>query len=106
MASVDPSKLEAEPFKSALVVVCGFFQVEDLHAEQINALNKEFFLGNNIFFSAGTGYGKSLVFQAVPLLADHELEISSPIFSQIIVCNTRVHAASAHDFNIYSLRLP
>ena len=49
MASVDPSKLEAEPFKSALVVVCGFFQVEDLHAEQINAL-KEFFLGNNIYF--------------------------------------------------------
>ena len=53
MASVDPSKLEAEPFKSALVVVCGFFQAEDLHVEQINAL-KEFFLGNNIFFSAGT----------------------------------------------------
>ena len=102
MASVDPSKLEAEPFKSALVVVCGFFQAEDLHVEQINALNKEFFLGNNIFFSAGTGYGKSLVFQAVPLLADHELEISSPIFSQIIVCNTHVHAAS-HDFNICSL---
>ena len=56
-------------------------------------------------FSAGTGYGKSLVFQAVPLLAD-QLEISLPVFSQIIVCNTRVHAASAHDFNIYSLRLP
>ena len=53
MASVNPSKLEAEPFKSALVVVCGFFQAEDLHVEQINAL-KEFFLGNNIFFSAGT----------------------------------------------------
>ena len=52
MASADPSKFDAEPFKSALVVVCGFFQVEeDLHAEQINPL-KEFFLGSNIFFSA------------------------------------------------------
>lgn len=63
MASVvDPSQLEAEPFESALKIVCCFFGVDNLHEEQINAL-KNFFLGKNIFFSAGTGYGKSMVFQ-------------------------------------------
>ena len=46
-----------------------FFQLKNLYPEQKIAL-KNFFLGKNIFFSAGTGYGKSLVFQAIPLMAD------------------------------------
>jgi hypothetical protein len=52
--------LEGETFTEALCVVCRFFQVEKLYTEQIIAL-KNFFLGNNIVFSAGTGYGKSSV---------------------------------------------
>ncbi|XP_028404789.1 mediator of RNA polymerase II transcription subunit 34-like [Dendronephthya gigantea] len=70
MASfIEPSLLEGEHFSEAIRIVCCFFQVESLHREQVEAL-KAFLLGKNIFFSAGTGYGKSLVFQAVPLLAD------------------------------------
>ncbi|CAB3999542.1 mediator of RNA polymerase II transcription subunit 34-like [Paramuricea clavata] len=68
-SNIMPMALEGETFTEALRVVCGFFQVEKLYTLQIIAL-KNFFLGNNIFFSAGTGYGKSLVFQAIPLMAD------------------------------------
>jgi hypothetical protein len=59
-SNIMPMALEGETFTEALCVVCGFFQVEKLYTEQIIAL-KNSFLGNNIFFSAGTGYGKSLV---------------------------------------------
>ncbi len=59
--------------------------MESLHREQITAL-KEFFLGKNIFFSAGTGYGKSLVFQAVPLMADLLKEKVVGTSIAIIIC--------------------
>ena len=86
MASfIEPSMLEGENFSEVVRIVCRFFQVESLHREQITAL-KEFFLGKNIFFSAGTGYGKSLVFQAVPLMADllEEQVVGTSI--AIIIC--------------------
>ena len=35
-----------------------------------NNSNQSFFLGRNVFFSAGTGYGKSLGFQAITLISD------------------------------------
>jgi superfamily II DNA helicase RecQ len=43
--------------------------VESFYEDQQVAL-KQFFQGKNIFFSAHTGYGKSLVFQAIPVIAD------------------------------------
>ena len=73
------SLLESESFKESLCVYCGFSQVEKLYLKQITGI-KDFILGNNIFLSAGTGYGKSLVFQPIPpicnLLGDQAIGIS------------------------------
>lgn len=41
--------------------------------EQICAL-RGFFQGKDLFFSAPTGYGKSLVFHAIPIVADFLME--------------------------------
>ena len=68
-AIIERGKIEGEPFERALHIVSRFFQVQSFYDEQKNIL-REFFLGKSIFFSAGTGYGRSLIFQAVPLLAD------------------------------------
>ena len=67
--SVSAAVLDSQAFIDAIHIVCGFFHVEELYSEQITAI-KEFFLGRNVFFSAGTGYGKSLVFQAILLISD------------------------------------
>jgi hypothetical protein len=103
MASfIEPSLLEGEHFSEAIRIVCCFFQVESLHREQIEAL-KAFFLGKNIFFSAGTGYGiKSLVFQAVPLLADllDEQVVGSSIAIIIYMSFGVSHARSSRVFEV------
>ena len=67
MALVEESKLEGECFQDAARIVCNFFQMENLFEEQIKAI-KAFFRGN--VFCASTGYGKSIVFQSIPLFAD------------------------------------
>ena len=54
---------------SMLCALCAGSFTWELYSEQITAI-KEFFLGRNVFVSAGTGYGKSLVFQAIPLISD------------------------------------
>ena len=69
----------------ALEIVSRYFQVQSLYNEQKNIL-KEFFLGKSIFFSAGTGYGKSLIFQAVPLLADLLIDQVVGTSIGIIIC--------------------
>ena len=56
-------------FQEALSIACSLFHVEKFYEDQEMALRK-FFQGKNIFFSAHTGYGKSLVFQSIPILAD------------------------------------
>ena len=45
------------------------YQVEDLFEEQLHA-PRGFFQGKDLFFSSPTGYGKSLVFHAIPIVAD------------------------------------
>ena len=42
----------------------------NLHEDQKEAL-RQFFSGKELYFSAPTGYGKSLIFQSVPLINDH-----------------------------------
>ncbi|CAB4028994.1 ATP-dependent DNA helicase -like [Paramuricea clavata] len=69
MAFIKRENLQRETSEDALKIVCGFFQIDNLYEEQKTIL-RQFFLGKTVFFSAGTGYGKSLIFQAVPLLAD------------------------------------
>ena len=85
MASIDIATLEGEEFKSATDVVRYFFQVESLHKEQVQCI-KAFFRGKDVYFSAGTGYGKSLVYQAIPLF--HDLLIEQVIGTSIgiIIC--------------------
>ena len=45
------------------------FEVESLLPEQENVL-KAFFEGNHVFVNLPTGYGKSLIFQCLPIVAD------------------------------------
>ena len=50
-----------ERFKEGLQLVKVYFGVENLFEDQVKAL-RCFFQGKNIYFSAPTGYGKSLIF--------------------------------------------
>ena len=50
-------------------MVCHFFNLDELHADQIAAL-KSLFSEKDLYFSAHTGYGKSLIFQCLPLIVD------------------------------------
>ena len=85
MASIDVAVLEGEEFKSATDIICHFFQVKSLHKEQLQCI-KAFLRGKDVYFSAGTGYGKSLVYQAIPLF--HDLLIDQVIGTSIgiIIC--------------------
>ena len=40
-----------------------------LHEKQILALRK-LFAGNDLFFSAPTGFGKSIIYELIPIMAD------------------------------------
>ena len=62
--------------------ICRIFNVPDLKDDQELAL-QSLFQDRNIYFSAPTGYGKSLVFQSIPILADHLL--NRPLFTSIIL---------------------
>ena len=59
----------SEQIEEALAMVYHFFNLDELHADQIAAL-KLFISGKDLYFSAPTGYGKSLIFQCLPLIVD------------------------------------
>ena len=65
-------KWDEEEFREGIRMVCSYFNVEELRREQTTVL-RNFFQGKNVYFSAPTGFGKSLIFQAIPLVADHLL---------------------------------
>ena len=57
------------------------FELESLLPEQENTL-REFLEGRNVFVNLPTGYGKSLIFQCLPIAADALLDKprgSSPV---------------------------
>ncbi len=56
-------------FSVAISTACKFLNVEKFYPDQEEAL-RNFFQGKDLFFSAHTGYGKSLIFQAIPIIAD------------------------------------
>ena len=60
-------------FNNATKQICAYFNVPMLHRDQIKAF-EAFLCERNVYFSAHTGYGKRLVFQALPLLVDEMLE--------------------------------
>ena len=55
--------------KEAFDMVCHFFSVKELLPDQVTALTA-FFSGKDLYFSAPTGYGKSLVSQCLPMIVD------------------------------------
>eukprot|EP00794_Sanderia_malayensis_P012406 gene12406-13690_t len=63
------SPLSEERLLDAFTFVKYFFNITKLLPDQESAL-REFFSGQNLYFSAPTGYGKSLIFQCLPLMAD------------------------------------
>lgn len=85
MAVVEESKLQGECFQEAVRLVCNFFRVENLFEEQVEAI-KAFFRGNDVFFCASTGYGKSIVFQSIPLFADILLDQVVGTSTVVVIC--------------------
>ena len=57
-----------EAYEAALRQVCGTFRIPELHEEQRGA-NNCFFEGKDVSISLPTGYGKSVIFQAIPVIA-------------------------------------
>lgn len=49
---------------------CKTFGIEKFHEEQHKAIEK-FFDGKDVFVSLPTGYGKSIIFQSIPVIASH-----------------------------------
>ena len=58
----EPEKLE-EAFD---FIVWQFFDLDKLHNDQKEAL-REFFSGQDLYFSALTGFGKYLIFQSIAI---------------------------------------
>ncbi len=56
-------------FSEAVSTACTVLNVEGLYEDQYEVI-KQFFAGKDVFFSAHTGYGKSLIFQAIPIIYD------------------------------------
>ena len=51
--------LEGQDFQNSLGALCYFFQIEQIHEEQLQCI-KAFFSGKDVYLSAMTGYGKFL----------------------------------------------
>ena len=62
-------KLDDPKFSEAIATACTFLNVDHFYRDQEDAL-RNFFNGKDLFFSAHTGYGKSLIYQAIPVVAD------------------------------------
>ena len=61
--------IPSEQIEEALAMVCHFFNLDELHADQVAAI-KSFISRKDLHFSASTGYGKSLIFQCLALIVD------------------------------------
>ena len=71
-----------ERWQKAFKAVREQFEIDNLPPEQENAL-REFLGGQNIFVNLPTGYGKSLIFQCLPITADALFE--KPRGSSVLV---------------------
>ena len=82
---VNPKKMMAiseESWERAFRAVKEMFEIANLLPEQENSL-REFLLGQYIFVNLPTVYGKSLIFQCLPIAADALFE--RPRGSSVIV---------------------
>ena len=71
-----------DKWKEAFEAVKPQFELTDLLPEQQEAI-KAFFKGKNVFVNLPTGFGKSLIFQSLPIVAD--IVSGKPHGSSIIV---------------------
>lgn len=69
MAHYKECVFHEDKFSEALNIACSLLQVNHFYHDQKEAL-RNFFKGNDLFFSVHTGYGKSLIFQAIPVISD------------------------------------
>ena len=76
------SKFTEGSWQRAFTAVKEQFELESLLPEQENAL-REFLEGRNVFVNLPTGYGKSLIFQCLPIAADALLD--KPRGSSLVV---------------------
>ena len=74
--------ISEESWERAFRAVKKMFEIANLLLEQENSL-REFLLGQHIFVNLTTGYGKSLLFQCLPIAADALFE--RPRGSSVIV---------------------
>ena len=74
--------ISEESWERAFRAVKEMFEIANLLPEQENSL-REFLLGQNISVNLPTGYGKSLIFQCLPIAADALFE--RPRGSSVIV---------------------
>jgi superfamily II DNA helicase RecQ len=56
-------------WNDALASVCSVFTIKDLYSEQKEAL-ENFFAGKHVYVNLPTGFGKSLIYQAIPVMDD------------------------------------
>ena len=61
--------VKLEDFDAAIRMCCSFLGIQEMYCEQRKIL-WEFFNGKNVYFSAYTGYGKSLIYQAILIISD------------------------------------
>ncbi len=71
-------------YQEAFDLVKYVFNVNELYDDQIK-LVKTFCEGQNIYFSAPTGYGKSIIFQSLPWVCDINIREQTIGFSTLIV---------------------
>ena len=64
-----PKCIPNDCWNNALKTVCSTFNVPELYLEQVEALEK-YVSGKHVYVNLPTSFGKSLIFQAVPLIFD------------------------------------
>ena len=69
MAAIIPCDIPAHHWDDALHVACPMFNIKEFYLEQLEAL-QAYFSGEHVYVNLPTSFGKSLIFQAVPLIYD------------------------------------
>ncbi len=83
MAAEGSDELMNKRYEEAFGLIKYIFNVDELYGDQIRLI-KAFVRGQNIYFNAPTGYGKSIIYQSLPWIFDtlHEQTVG---FSTLIV---------------------
>ena len=70
MASTKYSRsFASDHWNDALASVCSALNIKDLYSEQKEAL-ENFFAGKHVYVNLPTAFGKSLIYQGIPVMDD------------------------------------